>query len=105
MYQECSARQKPGTVRTTSTNATNASIATASAATTEDPSHDVTTGNGRIDDEGTAPSTVPNWSLNGDDTANSVAQAVASDTPETFAAPLLRMGQTMLSPKLRNAQH
>jgi len=87
MYQQCSARQKPVTVRTTSTNATNASIATAIAATTEDPSHDVTTGNGRIDDEGTAPSTAPNWSLNVDDTDNSVAQAVAPDTPETFAAP------------------
>jgi len=86
MYQGCPARHKTGTVRTTSTNATYASTVTASAATYKG-SVITTTGNGRIDDEGSTASTVPEWRLTGDDNDNCVAKAVVPDRPGTFAAP------------------
>lgn len=47
----------------------------------------ITTGNDSIGDERTVASIIPDWRLTGDDTGNSVAQAVAPDTSGTCVSP------------------
>ena len=83
MYQGCPVRHKMGAARTTATDVTYASIFKAGAATKEGPSQDIAAGRGRNDEDGTAPSTIVDWSSAGNDIGNSVAHVVAPELAET----------------------
>jgi hypothetical protein len=83
MYQGCPARHKLGSARTIATAATYASIVTDSTALQEESAEVTVTGGVNVDNEGVAPSTVGNWSLDGEDTSATGAQVEAPDTRAT----------------------
>jgi hypothetical protein len=85
IYQGCPARHKLGSARTIATVATYASIVMASTAMQEEPSQVTVTGGSNVYNEGAAPSTVGNWSLDGDDTSATGAQVEAPETLATGA--------------------
>jgi hypothetical protein len=85
MYQGCPTRRKVTKTRTSAMAATLASIGTASAAMEESSSHDIVTGNGTVEDEVSAPSTIDNWSVRRNDIAISVAQMETTDPSNTDA--------------------